>query len=99
MGRRSTRSHRSPTRRAMRVCVFVGGTTSVLFGPFLLAGGGVATDAAARQSDQARPALGRFAMDERRGLVRDDGVLGDGGVIAAILIASAVSDSLDDVRA
>ena len=59
----------------------------------------MATDAAARQSDQARPALGRFAMDERRGLVRDDGVLGDGGVIAAILIASAVSDSLDDVRA
>jgi hypothetical protein len=43
--------------------------------------------------------MGRFANGRDEGLVQDDRVLGDGGVIAAILIASAVSDSLDDVRA
>ena len=54
---------------------------------------------AIRQRDHGRPAVGRFVTDETKASFKTTEFWAMVGVIAAILIASAVSDSLDDVRA
>ena len=58
----------------------------------------MATDAL-RARDRSRGAVGRFGMDETKASFKTTEFWAMVGVIAAILIASAVSDSLDDVRA
>lgn len=58
----------------------------------------MATDAV-RQPDRMRPGVGRFAMDETKASFKTTEFWAMVGVIAAILVASAISDSLDDVRA
>ena len=58
----------------------------------------MATDAV-RQRQRTRPAVERFAMDETKASFKTTEFWAMAAVIAAILIASAVSDSLGDVRA
>lgn len=58
----------------------------------------MATDAV-RHRDGVRSGSRRFAMDETKASFKTTEFWAMVGVIAAILIASAVSDSLDDVRA
>jgi hypothetical protein len=58
----------------------------------------VATEAV-RHQERARPALNRSAADETKASFKTTEFWAMVGVIAAILIASAISDSLDDVRA
>ena len=61
----------------------------------------MATDAL-RQRDRVAPErgrVGRLAMDETKASFKTTEFWAMVGVIAAILVASAISDSLDDVRA
>ena len=58
----------------------------------------MATDAV-RHHERARPAIRRSATDETKASFKTTEFWAMVGVIAAILIASAISDSLDDVRA
>ena len=58
----------------------------------------MATDAI-RHQDRAMPVRRRSVMDETKASFKTTEFWAMVGVIAAILVASAVSDSLDDVRA
>jgi hypothetical protein len=58
-----------------------------------------ATEAAARREVPVRQITTRSSSDETKLSLKTTEFWAMGGVIAAILIATAVSDSLDDVRA
>jgi hypothetical protein len=59
----------------------------------------MATDAARHQARTRREAFDRFGMDETKMSFKTTEFWAMVGLIAAILIAAAVSDSLGDVRA
>jgi hypothetical protein len=58
-----------------------------------------ATEAAVRREAPVRQITTRSSIDETKLSLKTTEFWAMGGVIAAILIATAVSDSLDDVRA
>jgi hypothetical protein len=58
-----------------------------------------ATEAAVRREAPVRQITTRSSSDETKLSLKTTEFWAMGGVIAAILIATAVSDSLDDVRA